>query len=554
MVTSLEAGRCRDVATSVSPIRTVVNVGASPSRRESVIAMLSADEDRSVFELQTATAIGASCARTADVRRLGAAAQWLTQNDSVVTRRLERADATVMRWYFNPQPGRELDHDRSLSPVLPLLLPRRVQDQLYPFQRRGVAFLLRRQRVVLADDMGLGKTVQVIAALRRFYRSDRLRSCLVVAPRTLLVNWRKELDKWAPELTAEGSGIRDNSFTAASWRGVLTRSHVVLASYEEVRDLWPYLEQDPPELIIADEAHRLRKADSQVSQAVRRINSNRLWLLTGTPVERDAADLACLLSLLEPRRYSIDDDRLGLDVLRSRVRPYLLRRTKATVLPELPTAREHTVEVELLPTQRAAYQEAIRSLSSSGPGEFLRLFNSLRMICDFDPVSGASAKLDRAGDLVRAAAAEGRKTVVFSFTIDPLRQFSERLRRDGLGCQLLIGEQSLEARERAIAKFKRDPECAALAASMRVGSEGLTLTEATQVVFINRWWNPSANAQAVDRVVRIGQTQSVDVHYLTCVNTVEDRLQPMLDRKSLTFDRLIDRLRHDRQMAAELLR
>lgn len=485
--------------------------------------------------------------------RFISAVEHLVQNSAAVITRLRYLDDEFMEWSYSRAPEHEGDHDRMLSPVLPLLLPRRVQDQLYPFQRRGVAFLLQCERAVLADDMGLGKTVQVIAALRRLYRFGRLRSCLVVAPRTLLVNWRRELDKWAPELTAEGSGIRDSSFTTASWRGVLARSHVVLASYEEVRDLWPYLEQDPPELIVADEAHRLRKADSQVSQAVRRVNSNRLWLLTGTPVERDAADLACLLSLLEPRRYAVDDDRLGLDVLRSRVRPYLLRRTKQSVLPELPTARKHTVECGLLPAQRAAYCEAIRSLSSSGPGEFLTLFNSLRTICDFDPVSGDSAKLDRASDLVQAAAAEGRKTVVFSFTIDPLRRLSERLRRDGIGCQLLIGEQSLEARERAIARFKNDPKCAALAASMRVGSEGLTLTEATQVVFINRWWNPSANAQAVDRVVRIGQTQPVDVHYLTCVDTVEDRLQPMLDRKLLTFDQLIDRLRHDRQMASELL-
>ena len=276
-------------------------------------------------------------------------------------------------------------------------------------------------------------------------------------------------------------------------------------------------------------------------------------MLTGTPVERDAADLACLLSLLEPRRFTVDDDRLGLEALRSRVRPYLLRRTKESVLPELPAAVEHTVECEMLPTQRAAYNEAVRSLSSSGPGDFLALFGRLRSICDWEPVSGDSSKLDRAYDLVHAAAARGRKTVVFSFTIDPLRQFGERMRHAGVGCQLLIGEQSLEARERAIVKFKSDPGCVALAASMRVGSEGLTLTEATQVVFINRWWNPSANAQAVDRVVRIGQTQAVDVYYLTCANTVEDRLQPMLDRKSLTFDELIDRLRHDRQLVADLL-
>lgn len=493
--------------------------------------------------------VGGTSARS----RFAAAIEHLVRNNAAVTTRLRHLNEEFVEWKFNCAPRHERDHDRILSRVLPLLLPRRVQDQLYPFQRRGVVFLLQHRRAVLADDMGLGKTVQAIAALRRLYRFGRLRSCLVVAPRTLLVNWRRELSRWAPELIADESGIRDSSLTAASWHGLLARSHVVLASYEEVRDLWPCLEEEPPDLIVADEAHRLRKAESQVSQAVRRIDPEWLWLLTGTPVERDAADLACLLSLLEPRRYGIDDDRLGLDVLRGRVRPYLLRRTKGSVLPELPTAVEHTVECEMLPVQRAAYNEAIRSLASSGPGDFLALFGRLRTICDWEPVSGDSAKLDRASGLVQAAAARGRKTVVFSFTIDPLRRLSERLRRSGIGCQLLIGEQSLAVRERAIAKFKSDPECFVLAASMRVGSEGLTLTEATQVVFINRWWNPSANAQAVDRVVRIGQTQPVDVYYLTCANTVEDRLQPMLDRKSLTFDELIDRLRHDRQLAADLL-
>lgn len=518
-----------------------------------MLAILSANDSRFVVTLEQVVNLDDTPAGSAGAHRLAAAAKWLLENNAAVTRSLNRADVAMLRWSLNPEPGRERDHHRSLSPVLPLLLPRQVIDKLYPFQRRGVAFLLWHRRAVLADDMGLGKTVQVIAALRRLYRLNRLQSCLVVAPRTLLVNWKRELGRWAPELTTQDSGFRSEGFTVAQWRGVLARSHVALVSYEEVRDLWPYLEEEPPELIVADEAHRLRKADSQVSQAVRRIDSNGLWLLTGTPVERDAADLACLLSLLEPRRYAVDDDRLGLDVLRSRVRPYLLRRTKRSVLPELPTATEHTVECELLPAQRTAYNEAVRSLASSGSVEFLALFNSLRSICDWEPVSGDSAKLDRAGDLVQAGAMHRRKTVVFSFTVGPLQQFNERMRRAGIGCQLLIGEQSLVARERAIARFKSDPQCAALAASMRVGSEGLTLTEATQVVFINRWWNPSANAQAIDRVLRIGQTQPVDVHYLTCVNTVEDRLQPLLDRKSLTFDELIDRLRYDRQVATELL-
>ncbi|WP_419839883.1 DEAD/DEAH box helicase [Candidatus Poriferisodalis sp.] len=486
-------------------------------------------------------------------RRLVAAVLELIANDAAVARKVRGLREGTLEWTFNCAPGHERDYDRALRRVVPLLLPRRVQDSLYPFQRSGTGFLLQRNRAVLADDMGLGKTVQVIAAIRRLYRARRLRTCLVAAPRTLIANWDAEFHRWAPELTVLGLDRLGGGFADSDWHRAAARAHAVLASYEDVRDLWRHLARQPPSLIVADEAHRLRKSDSQLSQAMRRLVTPRLWMLTGTPVERDAADLACLLSLLEPRLYSIDDDRLGLETMRARARPYLLRRTKESVLPELPTAVEHTVECEMLPAQRAAYNEAIRSLSSSGPGDFLALFGRLRTICDWEPVSGDSAKLDRASGLVQAAAARGRKTVVFSFTIDPLRQLSERLRRSGIGCQLLIGEQSLAVRERAIAKFKSDPECFALAASMRVGSEGLTLTEATQVVFINRWWNPSANAQAVDRVVRIGQTQPVDVHYLTCANTVEDRLQPMLDRKSLTFDELIDRLRHDRQLVADLL-
>ena len=438
-------------------LQEIVVVGAREDREMVVRAFLDAAGVHGRVRIRPSS--DADVVGTGAGSRFTAAVEHLVRNNAAVSTRLRHLNEEFVEWKFNCAPGHERDHDRILSRVLPLLLPRRVQDQLYPFQRRGVAFLLLHRRAVLADDMGLGKTVQAIAALRRLYRFGRIRSCLVVAPRTLLANWRRELSRWAPELIADESGIRDSSLTAASWHGFLARSHVVLASYEEVRDLRACLEEKPPDLIVADEAHRLRKADSQVSQAVRRIDPDWLWLLSGTPVERDAADLACLLSLLEPRRYAIDEDRLGLDALRGRVRPYLLRRTKESVLPELPTAVEHTVECEMLPPQRAAYNEAIRSLSSSGPGDFLALFGRLRTICDWEPVSGDSVKLDRASGLVQAAAARGRKTVVFSFTIDPLRQLSERLRRSGIGCQLLIGEQSLAVRERAITKFKSDPQC-----------------------------------------------------------------------------------------------
>ena len=438
--------------------------------------------------------------------------------------------------------------------MLPLLLPPGVRDDLYPFQREGVAWLLRHDNAILADDMGLGKTIQVIAAIRRLYRYGRIESCLVIAPRTLLANWLAETDKWAPELIARRLDFTNRTFTPTHWRSAVARAHVLIASYEDLRGLWDDLEGQPPDLIVADEAHRLRKSESLAHQAMRRITAPRVWALTGTPVERDAQDLACLLSLLEPRRFAIDDHRHGIDALRARVRPYLLRRTKDLVLPELPAATEQVETISLHPAQRSAYDSALSGVGRGAEQNYLGLFNKLRSICDIDPETGASSKLDRAMDLIDSAVADDSKTVVFSYMLDPLRHLQKRLSATGGAiAEVLTGEQSLDQRKRSVERFKTQPDCRVLLASTRIASEGLTLTEASRVIFINRWWNPSTNSQAVDRVVRIGQRRPVTVHYLTCRNTVEDRLQPLLDRKEMTFDQLIAALQHRPEAVSALL-
>lgn len=486
-------------------------------------------------------------------RRERQATAWLLANDAVIADRMRRASASLS-WSFDPRPGHERNCDRRLQRVLPLLLPAGVKDDLYPFQRNGVAWLLQNRKAILADDMGLGKTVQVLAAIRRLYRYGRIESCLIVAPRTLLTNWLAEADRWAPELLTRRLEFTNRTFTPADWRAGVGRAHILLASYEDLRGLSDDLEGQPPDLIVADEAHRLRKAESLTHRSMRRITPPRLWALTGTPVERDAQDLACLLSILEPRRFAIDDHRHGIDALRARVRPYLLRRTKDQVLPELPEATEHIEIVELHPSQRLAYTRAQASAGHRSGEGYLALFNTLRSICDIDPDTGASSKLDRAVQLIDSAIAEGCKTVVFSYMIDPLQRLKQRLAAtSGTVAATLTGSQSLDQRKRSVQRFKTHPDCWVLLASTRVASEGLTLTEANRVIFINRWWNPSTNSQAVDRVVRIGQTRPVMVHYLTCANTVEDRLQPLLDRKEMTFDQLVETLRHRPESALELL-
>ena len=422
----------------------------------------------------------------------------------------------------------------------PLLLPYTAKDELYPYQRRGVAWLLKHRRALLVDDMGLGKTAQALGAARRLFRFGAVSWALVVAPRTLLANWEAESARWAPELcvlTLQPAGPG----RAKAWRRAVRREHLLITSYEQLRDPPSALLENPPDLIIADEAHRLRRRESQSCKGFRAIKAERLWALSGTPVERDAEDLAVLMSLLDERRFSVDDRLLRPSALRSRARPYMLRRRKDEVLRELPPVIESEEELELSQAQKAAYHNAVRTQGRRGANfSYLALFNELRMLCDLEPKSGSSIKLDRIADLLDDVAMSNEKAVVFSYLLSPLYELQRRLYQAGVGHELLTGDMSLPKRQEAVQRFKGDGNCAALLASSRVASEGLTLVEANHVFFVNRWWNPSSNAQARDRVVRIGQTKTVWVWTFVCRGTVETRLAQILDTKRKTFDELVD--------------
>lgn len=487
--------------------------------------------------------------------RLEQAVTLLVQSDAAVVTALERNRPEPLSWSFDPRPGYERAHDRVLDPVLPLLLPRIVRDSLYPFQRQGVAWLLTHRRAILADDMGLGKTVQVLAALRRLFRVGKITSALVVVPRSLLSNWEHETQKWAPELvTRRYMDGRGKGGSTPAWASVVSGSHLLLTSYERVRSPSADICDHPPDIIVADEAHRLRKAESLAHKGLRCISASRFWALTGTPVENSTEDLSVLLSLLDPTAFSVDDHRHGTMSLRARARPFILRRTKRVIRPELPQPEKREEVVALTSAQRAAYRRELKQWNPGAAGAGLLLFNNLRRICDYEEATRTSSKLERAVEIIKAAADDGDKTVIFSYTIAPLRALLLRIRSElGDVGRLLIGEQPLEQRNRVVAYFKSDRRCVALLCSMRVGGEGLTLTEANHVILINRWWNPSTNDQAIDRVVRIGQTKPVVVHYLTCKDTIEDRLQPLLDRKKMTFVQLIDALQYQPDSVRELL-
>ncbi|MCI0491060.1 MAG: SNF2-related protein, partial [Blastocatellia bacterium] len=252
--------------------------------------------------------------------------------------------------------------------IRPLFLPIPTCEKLFPFQKQGVEWLCRNSSAILADDMGLGKTIQSIMAVRILLNQGFLRQILILCPKSLLANWTSELATWAPELCCLTITLGSKS-RREMWASILGRSHIVLTNYEQIRgnqDIPKWAEFD---LIIADEAHRTRNLTTKITQALRLINRKRFWALTGTPIERDTHDLATLLSTVDPKRFAPSDGELEPYLLRSRAKPYILRRTKATVLEQLPEILETTETLNLLPRQNQSYKDVIRTAAKSDKGE-----------------------------------------------------------------------------------------------------------------------------------------------------------------------------------------
>ncbi len=408
------------------------------------------------------------------------------------------------------------------------------------YQRVGVEWLEGREAAILADDMGLGKTVQAIIALARLVRATKLAQAVVIAPRTVLGTWEAELTKWAPDLTR----LRVTPTAEAreeAWRAVSGRVHVVITNYEQLRDPPEALLGRTTELIVADEAHRLRNLQSRVTSGIASLPRERIWALTGTPLERDPLDTATILSLLDPHRFARQDARLPIAALRARAKPYTLRRHKADVLDELPELIESVERLDLLPHQRARYDEVMVERLDNSPGAVLKRITELRQLCDMDPLSGESAKADRIIEHLEMIETQHEKAVVFSHMLAPLDLLRTRLAASGGPEALhLTGDTSAREREGIISRFGTDSSVTALLASTRVAGEGLTLTAANHVIFFNEWWNPSADMQARDRVVRLGQQRGVRVYRFRCRKTIEESLQRILETKKDLFEQLIN--------------
>ena len=428
--------------------------------------------------------------------------------------------------------------------IHPLLLDQPKLEALYPFQIQGVQWLLNQPRGILADDMGLGKTVQVISAMRLLFNRAKIRSSLVVCPKNLIANWEHEFNQWAPELgvaiVTPPAHIRENA-----WKVLIGYRHVLLTNYEQFRELPNILRTSTPDLIIADEAHRLRNRETQVSSGSTRLNSTRFWALTGTPIERDIKDLATLLSLVAPGHFSPSDSKMHPASLKSRARPYILRRRKHDVLKDLPAVRDITEMLDLTNGQKLAYANALKQrYTVRGREAKLALLTELQTICDFDSESNGSCKITRVIELLEKITQKHEKAVLFSYRLNPLRVLKHKIlsRWGHDAATLLVGEMKSNERVQAVESFRNSERTFVLLASSRIGAEGLTLVEANHVILFNQWWNPSSNEQARDRVVRIGQRRNVCVYRFCCRGTIEESLAQVLKSKKELFDHVVENM------------
>ena len=434
-----------------------------------------------------------------------------------------------------------------LQPSLESLLAERslaFPHDPFPFQLEGIAFLYPRQAAILADEMGLGKTMQAITAIRLLLRRGEVQTALVVCPKALVSNWQREFGLWAPEVPLM---VIEGDQAKRLWGWQLPDVPVRIVNYELLCRDRQLLEERSGEdgaqvhfdLVVLDESQRIKNRAGTTSQVARAISRKRNWALTGTPVENGTEDLVGIFEFLAPGFLSPDwkPRRMG-----RAVSDYVLRRTKEQVLHDLPPRLFRDAELDLSPQQRESYQlaeeQGVLRLTAMGASATIRhvfeLVLRLKQICNFDPATGESAKLEQLQADLEEIAGSGRKAIVFSQWVGTLRQLAGRLR--GFGPLEYHGRIPPRRRDAVVHRFRQDPQSQVLLMTYGAGGVGLNLQFANYLFLFDRWWNPAVEDQATGRVHRIGVCGPVTVTRFLVRDTIEQRIDCILQQKRDLFN------------------
>ena len=446
----------------------------------------------------------------------------------------------------------------------PAKVPEGLRATLRPYQERGYSWLMHNIRArmgsIIADDMGLGKTVQVIAALEELRAAGELekRPALITVPASVVINWTRELRRFAPEMTV--------NVYYGTQRSIEPRANVLLTTYGTLRQDIEKLKDLRWRIAVADEAQNIKNTGSQIFRDMCLLKADSAIAMTGTPVENRLADYWAIMEFVNPglfgtigsfiadyaRPIEQNRDADAVRRLRSVTAPFILRRLKTdkSVIADLPDKISSDRFCELTAEQAAMYQafvsdglegvtETLSQMERSAM--VLKLILRLKQICDApelfskDPkITGPShsGKAQMLLDLLAELTENGQKAIVFT----QFREMGELLvswigERIGTVPDFIHGGVSVKKRQEMVDRFQNDPQDRVMVLSLKAAGTGLNLTAATAVIHYDLWWNPAVEDQATDRAYRIGQNKNVMVYRFICAGTFEERINEIISSK-----------------------
>jgi superfamily II DNA or RNA helicase len=494
--------------------------------------------------------------------------------------RFKKSQALIINMLLLSQPEARCDELFSrlrdeligFSGIFPVQAPASFSGDLRPYQKEGLGWFGFLQRFgfggCLADDMGLGKTIQALALLAqraemRRAEAPKLRPSLVVAPRSLIFNWKREAERFTPELRVlDFSHIERRADSS-----VMSEFDLILITYGTLRRDIEILSAIEFDYIILDEAQAIKNAASLTTKATSLLKSSHRIAMSGTPIENHLGELWSIFEFINPgmlgsspafrdaEAASLCPEDQTIAMLARALRPFILRRTKSQVATDLPQKTEETLVCEMDVTQRRIYNglrdhyraNLLAYVKSVGINKarikVLEALLRLRQaachpaLLDKKRIGEPSAKLETLLAQLAEVVGGGYKSLVFSQFTSMLAIVRNRLDTLKITYEYLDG--STRNRQARVDRFQNDPACPLFLISLKAGGLGLNLTAAEYVFLLDPWWNPAVEAQAIDRTHRIGQTKPVFAYRLICKDTVEEKVLELQKTKRALADSII---------------
>lgn len=451
-------------------------------------------------------------------------------------------------------------------------IPKCLDDVMRNYQKSGFKWLKTLNIYgfggILADEMGLGKTIQSIALVASYVAGGGKKTSIVVAPTSLVYNWRSEFEKFSPDINV--LIISGNKEERDKQIEEIADHDVIITSYPLIRrDIVDYKSIDF-QFCFLDEAQQIKNPGSLNAQTVKEIKANGYFALTGTPIENSLTELWSIFDFIMPgylmshgkflKKYELpiikEKDMRALEELNRHIQPFILRRLKKDVVKELPPKIEHKIIVELTEEQKktyAAYLNMAKKQINSEISEkgfdktrikIFSLLTRLRQLC-CDPsvfiedYKGESGKMLALDDLLQESIEQGHRVLLFSQFTSVLKNIKIRLDKASISYLYLDGSTKSEDRGTMVTEFNEGTADVFLI-SLKAGGAGLNLTGADVVIHFDPWWNPSVENQATDRAHRIGQTKTVEVIKLIAKGTIEEKICIIQDKKKKIIESILN--------------